>query len=54
MWDLGRTWLEMILLCIENELDAVEFKYDLPFMLPDLLNTKMMRQIAKIGRERDH
>ena len=53
MWDLGRTWLEMIHLCMENELDAVEFKYDLPFMLPDRLNTRMMKQIAKIGRERD-
>lgn len=45
------TWWDMIDLCCRYGFSGVEFKYELPFILPDRWSLAMVRRIAKVQRE---
>ena len=40
----------MVDVCLRNGFVCVEFKYELPFILPERLAGKMLSEIEKLGK----
>lgn len=45
------TWWDMVELCQRLGFGGVEFKHELPFILPDRWGPEMVRRIAQLGRD---
>lgn len=45
------TWWDMVELCHRLEFSAIEFKYELPFILPDRWRPQMIQRIAEVQRQ---
>lgn len=44
------SWLDMVEVCVRDGFVAVEFKYELPFILPDRFVGEMLTEIEKLGK----
>ncbi|GAB4305387.1 MAG: hypothetical protein Kow0097_03610 [Candidatus Bipolaricaulota bacterium] len=47
------TWWDMVELCQRLGFAGVEFKHELPFILPDRWGPEMVHRIAQLGREEE-